>query len=359
VLVVYTLVARDWALWKRLYLVSGLAIFFAIGAPWFVLISMRNPEFAWFFFVHEHFQRFTSTVHHRDAPIWYFVPLLLAGFLPWLAQLPGAARLTFARGQAAANGFRPTLLLGLWAGLIFAFFSISDSKLPGYIFPIIPALAILAALVLEQTSERAWRWQLKAFLALSLVGLAACGYVATMASDTYPNAVFARFSVFLAAAFVAGALLTWLALRLAGRRFESLVAFACAWFLTFTAATLGHEAFGRSMSGIDLVPAVKPWLTPGVPFYAVERLDHTMPFYLGTPTVMVQEPDELAFGVEHEPAKWVPTTDAFIARWQDGGNAGGQAIAMMGPGTYDRLAAQGVPMTVIAQDNRRVIVRRN
>jgi 4-amino-4-deoxy-L-arabinose transferase-like glycosyltransferase len=273
--------------------------------------------------------------------------------------LPGAARLTFARGQAAANGFRPTLLLGLWAGLIFAFFSISDSKLPGYIFPIIPALAILAALVLEQTSERAWRWQLKAFLALSLVGLAACGYVATMASDTYPNAVFARFSVFLAAAFVAGALLTWLALRLAGRRFESLVAFACAWFLTFTAATLGHEAFGRSMSGIDLVPAVKPWLTPGVPFYAVERLDHTMPFYLGTPTVMVQEPDELAFGVEHEPAKWVPTTDAFIARWQDGGNAGGQAIAMMGPGTYDRLAAQGVPMTVIAQDNRRVIVRRN
>jgi hypothetical protein len=113
------------------------------------------------------------------------------------------------------------------------------------------------------------------------------------------------------------------------------------------------------MSGIDLVPAVKPWLTPGVPFYAVERLDHTMPFYLGTPTVMVQEPDELAFGVEHEPAKWVPTTDAFIARWQDGGNAGGQAIAMMGPGTYDRLAAQGVPMTVIAQDNRRVIVRRN
>ncbi|WP_231409127.1 glycosyltransferase family 39 protein [Ralstonia solanacearum] len=354
VLVVYTLVARDWALWKRLHLLTGLAVFFAVGAPWFVLISARNPEFAWFFFVHEHFQRFTSTVHHRDAPLWYFVPLLVAGFLPWLAQLPGAARLTMARDQAAANGFRPTLLLGLWAVLIFAFFSVSNSKLPGYIFPIVPALAILAALVLEQADERMWRWQLKTFLGVSLVGLATCGYLATMSSEMYPNAVFARFAAFLAAAFLAAAVLTWLALRLAARRFESLAAFACGWFLTFTIALLGHEAFGRSMSGIDLVPAVKPWLKPGVPFYAVERLDHTMPFYLDTPAVMVQEPDELAFGVAHEPAKWIPTTDAFVVRWRDGG----QAVAMMSPGTYQRLAAQSVPMTVIAQDTRRVIVRR-
>jgi len=355
VLVVYTLVARDWALWKRLHLVTGLIIFFAVGAPWFVLISMRNPEFAWFFFVHEHFQRFTSTVHNRNAPLWYFVPLLVAGFLPWLAQLPSAARLTFARGETASNGFRPTLMLGLWAILIFAFFSISDSKLPGYIFPIIPALAILGALVLEHTSERAWRWQLKGFLALALAGLAASGYVATMSSDMYPNAVFAQFAMFLAVAFAAGAGFTWLALRLAGKRFESVVAFACAWFLTFAAAMLGHEAFGRSMSGIDLVPAVRPWLKPDVPFYAVERLDHTMPFYLGRPTIMVQEPDELAFGVKQEPAKWVPTTEAFVARWK----AGGQAVAMMGPGTYDRLTAQGVPMILIARDARRVIVRRN
>ncbi|MCD9229063.1 glycosyltransferase family 39 protein [Ralstonia pseudosolanacearum] len=354
VLVVYTLVARDWALWKRLHLVTGLVVFFAVGAPWFVLISARNSEFAWFFFVHEHFQRFTSTVHHRQAPLWYFVPLLVAGFLPWLAQLPGAARLTTARDRTAANGFRPTLLLGLWAVLIFAFFNVSNSKLPGYIFPIVPALAVLAALALEQTSERMWRWQLKAFLGVSLVGLAACGYLATMSSEMYPNAVFARFAAFLAVAFVAGATLTWLALRCSARRFESLAAFACGWFLTFTVALLGHEAFGRSMSGIDLVPAVKPWLKPGVPFYAVERLDHTMPFYLDTPAVMVQEPDELAFGVEHEPAKWIPTTDAFVARWRDGG----QAVAMMSPGTYQRLAAQGVPMTAIAQDARRVIVRR-
>ncbi|GCB03148.1 glycosyltransferase family 39 protein [Ralstonia sp. SET104] len=355
VLVVYTLAARDWALWKRLHLMTGLIVFFAVGAPWFVLISMRNPEFAWFFFVHEHFQRFTSTVHNRNAPLWYFVPLLLAGFLPWLAQLPGAARLTFARGQTASNGLRPTLILGLWAILIFAFFSISDSKLPGYIFPIIPALAILAALALDRTSQRAWRWQLRAFLTLALLGLAASGYVATMSSDMYPNAVFSRFAMFLAAAFAAGAGLTWFALRLADRHFESVVAFACAWFLTFTAAMLGHEAFGRSMSGIDLVPAVKPWLKPDVPFYAVERLDHTMPFYLGRPTIMVQEPDELAFGVKQEPAKWVPTTEAFVARWK----SGGQAVAMMGPGTYDRLTAQGVPMIVIARDARRVIVRRN
>jgi len=60
VLVLYTLLSRDWAIWKRLHLVKGLILFFAITTPWFVLVSLKNPEFPQFFFIHEHFQRFTS-----------------------------------------------------------------------------------------------------------------------------------------------------------------------------------------------------------------------------------------------------------------------------------------------------------
>jgi 4-amino-4-deoxy-L-arabinose transferase-like glycosyltransferase len=84
VLVLYTLVARDWGIWKRLHLIKGLIVFFAITTPWFVLVSQRNPEFLEFFFIHEHFQRFTTKIHSRVGPWYYFIPLLLLGILPWL-----------------------------------------------------------------------------------------------------------------------------------------------------------------------------------------------------------------------------------------------------------------------------------
>ncbi|MEN9880583.1 MAG: hypothetical protein RIQ55_1229, partial [Pseudomonadota bacterium] len=63
VLVVYTLSTGNWALWKRLHLFSGLIVFFLIATPWFVLVSLKNPEFPHFFFIHEHWDRFTKDGH--------------------------------------------------------------------------------------------------------------------------------------------------------------------------------------------------------------------------------------------------------------------------------------------------------
>src|SRR6185312_3853064 len=61
-------------------LTKGLVV---LAAPWFVLVSLRNPEFARFFFIHEHFERFLTTEHRRVGAWWYFVPMFVAGFLPW------------------------------------------------------------------------------------------------------------------------------------------------------------------------------------------------------------------------------------------------------------------------------------
>jgi 4-amino-4-deoxy-L-arabinose transferase-like glycosyltransferase len=72
VLVIYTLLTRDWALWARLHMGKGLILFFAITAPWFILIALKNPEHPHFFFIHEHFQRFTSGVHNRGGAWYYF-----------------------------------------------------------------------------------------------------------------------------------------------------------------------------------------------------------------------------------------------------------------------------------------------
>ncbi|WP_316157081.1 glycosyltransferase family 39 protein [Cupriavidus sp. BIC8F] len=358
VLVVYTLVTRDFGLWRRLHLPGGIVALLVVTVPWFWLVSERNPEFLRFFFIHEHWQRYTSNVHQREGAIWYFVPLLLAGFLPWLGLVPQMWKAVRERAGVergtSPRPFQPALLAALWAVAIFVFFSLSGSKLPGYIVPIFPALALLAGVALDTVTERTWRWQVNAMIALGVVGLLACPFVGMMDKPGTSNVVYREFAMWTGIAFavlLAGALLARRLLRTRGV-FPSVVAYALAMFLCCTVALRGHEAMGRPSSGVDLVPAINAVLTPDMPLYSVGMLDHTLPFYLRRTTIMVEHPDELEFGVGQEPQKWIPTIDGFIARWQDGK----RAVAIMSPATYDALAARGVPLHRIAGDRRRVAV---
>src|SRR5436190_1024389 len=116
---------------------AGSALFLLITAPWFIAVSAANAEFAHFFFVQEHFQRFTTQMHQRVHPGWYFIPVLIAGMAPWLVPLGHAAVRAFGQRTDAE------LLLWIWALVVFVFFSASGSKLPPYILPIFPALAVL------------------------------------------------------------------------------------------------------------------------------------------------------------------------------------------------------------------------
>jgi 4-amino-4-deoxy-L-arabinose transferase-like glycosyltransferase len=151
VLVLYSALARDLAIWKRLHLAKGLLLFLAIATPWFVLVALKNPEQPHFFFVHEHWERFFLKTHHREGPWYYFFMMLVPGILPWLGVLPQALFSGARRESGAA--FQPRLLLLIWAVFIFFFFSYSTSKLPGYILPIFPALALLAGVYLETASR--------------------------------------------------------------------------------------------------------------------------------------------------------------------------------------------------------------
>ena len=351
VVVVYTLIARDWALWRRLHLVSGALLMLAIAAPWFVLVSMRNPEFPYFFFIHEHWLRYTSSAHHRSAPWWYFVPQLVVGFLPWLAL---SRRMALAvRDDARGRGFRPVLLLGVWVAAIFVFFSLSGSKLPGYIVPIFPALAILAALALDRLEASTWaRYVLASMVVIAAVLLAA----ATIALSSLggapdaPARVFATWIAATSALALAGLVLAWRLNRSAPDR--SITLYSLTLFGFVSVGLLGHEAFGRKSSGVDLVASMQAILTPAMPIYSVRRLDHTLPYYLRRTTIMVEEPDELDFGTRQEPQKWLPTMGAFVNAW----SSGPRALAIMSPATYAALRSDNVAMFPIAQDARRVVV---
>src|SRR5204863_272810 len=102
-LVIYTLIERDSLTWRRLHLAAGLPLFAGVAAPWFVVVSLRNPAFPGFFFVHEHFARFLTTVHQRVEPWWYFLPLLLVGVLPWVVPLARAAVVITWRARPATR----------------------------------------------------------------------------------------------------------------------------------------------------------------------------------------------------------------------------------------------------------------
>ncbi|MCO8588653.1 glycosyltransferase family 39 protein [Burkholderia multivorans] len=358
VLVLYTLVARDWALWKRLYLVSGLVIFFAIATPWFVLVQQRNPEFFNFFFIVQQFRRYLTPEQNRPGPFYYFVPVLLVGFLPWLSVAWQSVRHAL-RMPRQPNGFSPMLVLLIWSAFIFLFFSASHSKLISYVLPVAPALALIIGAYLPLLGADRFRRHLLGYLAFFVAAAFGIIFLAYQGDARTPNALYRAFQIWLYVGLAIAAVLTLVAAWLNRRAgvTAALAAFGAAWLMFGTIGGTGHDEFGRYSSGALLAPAVRAELAklpPDTPFYSIEMLDHTFPFYVGHTTIMVHRQDELAFGISVEPNKWVPTVDEWIARWKQDTHA----LAIMPPGEYDALVKQQVPMRVIARDNRRVIVEK-
>ena len=352
VLVVYSLVQRDFALWRRLHIAAGLALFLLISAPWFIAVSLANPEFAQFFFIHEHFARFLTKVHGRFHPWYTFIPILALGLMPWLLNFT-PAMLQGWRAQAPAKAFQPRRFLWLWAVVIFLFFSVSDSKLPPYILPIFPALAWLIGDYLTRVSARTLRWQLLFTFVLGAVVTA--GVVIKYGDFPDPvtpaplYAAYAPWLVAAAAIWLAGILL---AIGFCQRqRIEAAVISVAVVGLISTQLILaGHDALSPSSSSYDFAQQLKPQLTAETPFYCLQMYDQTLPFYLQRTCILVAHQDEMAFGLEQEPHKWIPTEAEFLAkRAQLHG-----AVVLMPPDKYDQLVAQHVPMKLLVRDTRRV-----
>ena len=152
IIFLHLLFTQNWSQLRQLRLFMGGLLFFAIVAPWFILVSLRNPGFAHFFFIHEHFQRYVSTIHHHYQPFWYFAPILLLLMLPWSPYIIRSIRTAFRVPSPPER--RLTTFLVLWLTLIFAFFSFSQSKLIPYILPVIPPLAMLMGKMFSDRVEQ-------------------------------------------------------------------------------------------------------------------------------------------------------------------------------------------------------------
>ena len=345
---------RSFAILKRMRWGWGLVLFLAIAAPWFLAVSAANPEFARFFFVHEHFERFLTQSHRRVQAWWFFVPILALGLLPWLVAAPSAVASAW-RGESGAR-IQPLRTCLLWSAFIVAFFSASGSKLPAYVLPAFPPLAIVLGHYLATAPERRLAMFLAPVIPLALVLGGYGWHMPETARDAWTQAMYAHAQPWAvsAAAILLVATVAAMAMLWRGRRWAALVAMAFATVLMLECLLNAYEKLSPRQSGYRVAQKMKPWLAAGTRLYSVRHYDQSVPFYIARTLTLVDYVDEFETGQKAEPELSIPALESFPAEWQ----RPGEALAIMQPGAYEKLKASGLPMQVLHDDPRRVLVRK-
>ncbi len=237
---------------RTLVLSPAPAVFLVLAVPWFVAVESRHPGFLDFFFIREHFQRFATQSARRTGPVYYFVPVLLLGFLPGIPF--------FVRGfWKALRGSDPAFFFFVWFTVVFVFFSVSSSKLPPYLFPAIPAAAVLAARGLPEPGARGRRvWILGAVLTTAF----AAGLIAHPALRAAAREL--RLEGIVAPALAILVLLSWFAVLFAGNAPRlALASLGFGWGAFLLAVVLGWPLTSQARFTAELADAARraaaPW----------------------------------------------------------------------------------------------------
>lgn len=348
VLVLYMLVGRDWGRLRRLRPIWGLALFFLLTLPWFVAVSVQNPDFLWQFFMVQQFLRFLTPISHRPGPWWYFLPLLVLAVLPWLFSFARALVHGAGRTGQRDTRFSPEAFLWLWLVFIVFFFSVSHSKLPSYILPVIPAAAVLGAVALDRLPRPPWEaWVLSLLAGLFAVLVGVIG--PRFYHGANPSMVHAFAPWFVAA----GALIlaaSAAATLLGKRKTLAVVLVAAAWLIATRLVMLGGAAFGPRYSTRDLAREVAAYNRPGVPVYSVGGYQQTLPFYLRRTMILVAYQGELAFGIEqarHSLAgRYMASLADFAAAWR----SQPQGLAFVPRPVLPKVKALGIHYRIVGRN---------
>ena len=143
----FLIIKRQLRFLKHMHVGWGIIILLAIAAPWYILISLKDPEYVDYFFVKQNLGNFFSKEVRHPEPIYYYIPVLMGGMFPWSTFLPLALfRGARAHGAVYNDG---TLFALIWFAAVLIFFSTASSKLGTYILPLLPAAALLVGALLH------------------------------------------------------------------------------------------------------------------------------------------------------------------------------------------------------------------
>jgi 4-amino-4-deoxy-L-arabinose transferase-like glycosyltransferase len=161
IIIAFAGLRRDWAAIRQSLWIPAIALYFAVTLPWYIAVQIRNPQFFRFFILEHNLGRFSQDLYHHRQPFWFYVPVFLVAMMPWsLLLLLALAERVGAIWSAGKENFRDPknawpLFLLLWMLVPIVFFSASQSKLPGYILPAIPAGALLVTQYLASIGSAA------------------------------------------------------------------------------------------------------------------------------------------------------------------------------------------------------------
>jgi 4-amino-4-deoxy-L-arabinose transferase-like glycosyltransferase len=306
VMFLWLLIFNQWHRLRPLHLPSGLLVFFAIAAPWHVLAAQRHPDWARFYFVHEHWERFTTQAHGRFEPWWFFIPILIGGVFPWAGFVGAAVRETIATGPfgglraswARRKENADAWFLLLWAAFIFLFFSKSQSKLASYVLPALPPLALLAgAWIARRWEERTapgLRWALGAgvfFHGLLAAALLVVAFKPGVIRDAEQAAALRPHAIRLAALLLTGGVAAHALARRRGLRAGVAVMAAVAGLL-YAGVVVARPHFERAGTK-ELARFARERMAPEDRVYHYWAFFHDFVYYTERPVGLVGYTDEL------------------------------------------------------------------
>lgn len=153
---------------REMHIGWGIVVFLAIASPWYVIMSLRHKDYGSYFFVRQNLMYFLSSDPRHPRPLYFYVPVLFGGFLPWSCFLPVAIVRLF-RGFLDRSGKQMVFLL-VWFSSVFLFFTAASSKLPTYLLPLFPSVSLIVGWLWYDLSktprEDLWRWVSLSFLPL-------------------------------------------------------------------------------------------------------------------------------------------------------------------------------------------------
>jgi len=354
----WIVLTRRWDVIKKSLYLPGIMLFFLIAAPWFVAVSIKNPDFPYFFFVREHFLRYTTKIHGRYEPWWWFIPILLVGFIPWAGFLPRALAKAMPR---TLKNMQPLdedkLFLLLWFLVIFVFFSLSDSKLIPYIVPVFPPLALLSShhIMYSSFQEKGRKNKLPGlFINIGvtlLFGLALIAY--PFFDERYGPAVLLPYSLPPAIALIGYGIFS-IFFYLRGSK-KALLAGMVAFAFLFSGAFKPIFSFySQKMSSKHLATVLEKVLSPTDLVAQYRTYDHSLSFYLKRRIALVDYLGELEYGAKKaKDDDWFLDMDSFINKYW---NTDKRVILIMRAGEKIKLPQGSTNPITIYRDDRRVVL---
>jgi 4-amino-4-deoxy-L-arabinose transferase-like glycosyltransferase len=284
---------------RRLLAPANFAVLAALIVPWVVAASLQRPDFLYYGLVKETLQRFTTSEFQRSAPFFYYGPVLLAACYGWSLLLPEAGVAAWRRRSSLRRADR---LLVTWAIVVVVFFSLSRSKLPGYVLTAVVVLGVLLARFLvhaldhpEGAAAAAARRGAALLTAISLalvawlaVEVLAPGYLTAMFGIV--GRAYERARPIFPAGVVALGLCAATAL---GARLSRRTGLVLASFLLVPAITLalcypGLRVYAEDASSRALAAAIEG-LAPEAPVACMQCYPPGLRFYLGRPVALITD----------------------------------------------------------------------